>query len=398
MRPAAADLLERHRAERVGPLADRLVATIRAENAGYVDLPVVPVDDLRASCVDNVARVLQLLAVELGLAPDRSGAAVDRYDAARATGRRRAEQGLPLDDVLRSFRMGGRLIWDDLLDQADGILEARETRELGTALWAVVDRTSAAVAAAYHRAEASAIRVHEQRRTALWEDLLAGRGADAAFAAEAARVLDLAPGPCVVVVAPAGSPAEAGRRAETHLRVAGHRSSWVRRAVGLVGVVEAPAGSTGALGPALETAEVGPTGVSGVAAGLGQAEEAFTQAVAAQRIAVARGLPVVAFDDALPDALVLAAPTIAARLARHWLGPLLALPADESRALLDTLEAWVRTGGSPTATARALPCHRNTVLNRLRRVQRLTDGRLGEGAPPAELSLALAAHRLGVVD
>ncbi|WP_447646890.1 helix-turn-helix domain-containing protein [Nocardioides zeae] len=109
------------------------------------------------------------------------------------------------------------------------------------------------------------------------------------------------------------------------------------------------------------------------------------------------GLPVVAFDDALPDALVLAAPAIAARLARHWLGPLLALPADESRALVDTLEAWVRTGGSPTATARALPCHRNTVLNRLRRVQRLTDGRLGEGAPPAELALALAAYRLGVV-
>jgi DNA-binding PucR family transcriptional regulator len=127
-------------------------------------------------------------------------------------------------------------------------------------------------------------------------------------------------------------------------------------------------------------------------------EEAFTQAVAAQRIATARDLAVVAFDDALPDALVLAAPAIAGRLARHWLAPLLALPADESRALLDTLEAWVGSGGSPTATARALPCHRNTVLNRLRRVHRLTAGRLGEGAPPAELGLALAAYRLGLVE
>nr|WP_275940833.1 helix-turn-helix domain-containing protein [Nocardioides zeae] len=294
--------------------------------------------------------------------------------------------------------MGGRLIWDDLLDQADGILEARETRELGTALWAVVDSTSAAVAAAYHQAEASAIRVHEQRRTALWEDLLAGRGAEAAFAAEAARVLDLAPGPCVVVVAPADAAPEAGRRAETHLRVAGHRSSWVRRAAGLVGVVEAPGGQADAVGAALATADVGATGISAVVPELGHAEEAFGQAVAAQRIAAARGLPVVAFDEALPDALVLAAPAIAARLARHWLDPLLALPADESRALLDTLEAWMRTGGSPTATARALPCHRNTVLNRLRRVQRLTGGLLGEGAPPAELALALAAYRLGLVD
>jgi len=32
----------------------------------------------------------------------------DYFDAARETGRRRAEQRLPLDDVLRSFRRGGR--------------------------------------------------------------------------------------------------------------------------------------------------------------------------------------------------------------------------------------------------------------------------------------------------
>ncbi|HEY1135363.1 MAG TPA: helix-turn-helix domain-containing protein [Nocardioides sp.] len=394
MRPAAADLIARHRAARVAPLAERLVAMIGAENRGYAEVPVVPVDDLRASCVANVGRVLQLLAVELGLEVDGDR---DLYDAARATGRRRAEQGLPLDDVLRSFRMGGRLIWDDLLDGSDGTLDALETREVGTALWAVVDRTSAAVAAEYHQTEATSVRVHEQRRTALWEDLLAGRGADPAFAAEAARVLDLGPGPCVVVVAPADIPGEVGRRAETHLRVAGHRSSWVRRAAGLVGVVEAPGGSADALAPALRTLDAGPTGVSGAVPGFGQVEEAFGHAVAAQRIAVARGLPVVAFDDALPDALVLAAPPVAARLARHWLGPLLDLPADESRALLDTLEAWVAAGGSPTATARALPCHRNTVLNRLRRVHRLTSGRLGEGAPPVELSLALAAHRLGIV-
>ncbi|MDT9593523.1 helix-turn-helix domain-containing protein [Nocardioides zeae] len=403
MRSTTAAFLERHHATRVQPLADRLVATIRAENAGYAHVPAVADDDLRTSCVDNVARVLELLALELaapvgeaaGEAAEAGGDDQDRYDAAEATGRRRAEQGLPLDDVLRSFRMGGRLIWDDLLDQAGDALDAREARELGTALWAVVDRTSAAVAAAYHHAEVSAVRVHEQRRTALWEDLLAGRGADPGFAAEAGRVLDIGTGPCVVVVADAATSGEAAASAEVNLRSAGHGSSWVRRAVGLVGVVETH-GPVPVLAPALRVLTAGATGVSGVVPGLARVEEAFRQAVDAQRVAASRGLACLTYDDALPDALLLAAPAVAARLVEHWLGPVLDLPVEERRALVETLEAWVAVGGSTTATASALPCHRNTVLNRLRRVQQVSGGRVGAGVPAVELALALAAYRLGL--
>lgn len=405
MRATTPAFLVRHRATRVEPLADRLLATIRAENAGYADVPAVADDDLRASCVHNVARVLELLALELDAGPgdgpgDGRGTTrdeEDRYDAARATGRRRAEQGLPLDDVLRSFRMGGGLIWDDLLDQAGDALDARAARELGTALWAVVDSTSAAVAAAYHRAEVSAVRVHEQRRTALWEDLLAGRGVDPGFAAEAGRVLDIGTGPCVVVVAHPASTDAAAASAEVNLRAAGHGSSWVRRSVGLVGVVEAP-GPVPVLAPALRVLTAGATGVSGVVPSLARVEEAFRQAVDAQRVAASRGVACLAYDDVLPDALVLAAPAVAARLVEHWLGPVLDLPGEERRALVETLEAWVAVGGSTTATALALPCHRNTVLNRLRRVRQVTGGRVGSGVPAIELALALAAYRLGLRD
>ncbi|MFW6773625.1 PucR family transcriptional regulator [Nocardioides sp. CPCC 205120] len=393
MRATTAAFLERHRAERVTVLAEALLAVIRAENVGYAEVPVLADDDLRRSCLDNVARVLELLEVELD--PARAGGP-DRYDAARATGHRRAEQGLPLDDVLRSFRMGGRLIWEDLLDQAGDTLDAHDVREIGTSLWAVVDRTSAAVAAAYHETEAGALRAHEQRRTALWEDLLAGRGADPVFAAEAGRLLDLHPGaPCIVVVAHGDTTAAAARSAEAGLRAAGYRSSWVRRAVGVVGLVEAGSLVAPDLSAGLRVLVDGPVGTSGVAVGFAQVEQAFRHALAAQRIAASRGVPTVAFDDALPDALVLASPDIAARLVDRWLGPLLELPGDEGRALVETLEVWVRLGGSTTATAQALPCHRNTVLNRLRRVRQVTGGRVGAATPPVELSLALAAYRLG---
>lgn len=405
MLPATTAFLAEHRAGRVEVLAERLVATILSANPGYVTRPVVPVDDLRASCLGNVARVLELLAVEVGAEPVAGPAQADPYDAARATGRRRAEQGLPLDDVLRSFRLGGRLIWQDLVEQAAADVAADDVREIGTALWGVVDQTSAAVAAAYHAVETASVRAHEQRRTALWEDLLAGRGVDLVFAAESARVLDLrATAPCVVVVADPATDAGAARRAESTLLAAGHPSSWVRRAVGLVGIVDVggPGDRVAAgdvvpapdLGSALRLLGPGAVGVSAVCAGFAEIEGAFRHALAARQIARSRGADVVAFDDALPDALVLASPDIALRLERRWLGPLLDLPTDEARALLETLEAWVRMGGSTTATAQALPCHRNTVLNRLRRIRQVTGGVVGATTPPVELSLALAAYRL----
>ena len=97
------------------------------------------------------------------------------------------------------------------------------------------------------------------------------------------------------------------------------------------------------------------------------------------------------YAQCLPEALLLTSPEIAGQLVDAWLGPLLALPAAESRALLDTLRAWVSCGGSTVNTAEAVPCHRNTVINRLRRIADLTGRRLVDQAPPVELDLALRA-------
>src|SRR5689334_14058049 len=109
--PAVADALSREVLTRVDELADHLVATIQHDNPGYRGTRVVPVEDLRRSCHDNLVRILQLVG-------GRGSASGSEYDAARATGRRRAEQGLPVDDVLRSFRMGGRLVWEALVHEA----------------------------------------------------------------------------------------------------------------------------------------------------------------------------------------------------------------------------------------------------------------------------------------
>jgi hypothetical protein len=389
VRATTLDYLGEHRRARVGALTDRLVDTIVAGNPGYRAVRVVPLADLRASCHDNLTRVLELLraAVAEGTVAPPGEAA---YDAARATGRRRAEQGLPLDDVLRSFRMGGRLVWEDLVDRAPASLGAADVREIGTRLWEVIDETSAQVAAAYHAAEQVAVRADEQLRAALWESLLGGRAADPGFAHEAARLLDVpVDGRYLVVLADALDPV---RVEEALLPQA---SVWVRRTGGVAGLLpvgEAPHA------PVLRTlrryadapvAVSGPvTGLAGVGAGVRQAS------LALRTLGGAAGLA--SFDDRLPEALLLTAPDVAERLVETWLGPVLELPRPERDALLGTLEAWVATGGSPTHTAARVHCHRNTVLNRLRRVASLL-GRadLGE-VPPVELALALRSRGAGV--
>jgi PucR-like helix-turn-helix protein/diguanylate cyclase with GGDEF domain len=393
VRAATLAFLAGHRRARVEPLADRLVATIEASNPGYRATRLVPRADLWDSCHDNIRRVLELLAaaVDGARGPGEGSEATDTaYDAARATGRRRAEQGLPLDDVLRSFRMGGRLIWDDLVEQARAALDAEELREVGTRLWEVVDETSAQVAAAYHAAERAAVRADEQLRAELWEGLLSGRAKEPGFGHEAARILDVpVSGDYLVVV---GERLDSVRLEEA---LAPRPSAWVRRSGGVVGLVplggDAPERVLAVLGDRAD----GPAGVSAVVSGLAGVDTGMRQASLAMRTPGVEGLA--AFDDCLPDALLLTAPEVAGRLVAVWLGPLLALPAAELDPLLDTLEAWVATGGSTTHTATRVHCHRNTVINRLRRIATLTGQDPGRfnGVPPVELALALRALGAG---
>jgi hypothetical protein len=393
VRAATLDFLARHRRERLDHITDELVASILRENPVY-DATAVPVADLRHSCVTNVDRILELLAegVRTGARPRHSDHD-SSYDAARATGQRRAEQGVPLDDVLRSFRMGGRHVWEDLVDRGADVLSAAELRDIGTQLWEVVDVTSAQVAIAYHAHERALVRVDEQQRAELWEGLLGGRARDHRFAQDAAVHLDVpADGDLLVVTA-----AQLDRRLADD-RLSPHATAWVRRTEGIVGLVvlrdETPTEAYAELRAIADEVAV-PVGVSAVVRGLGGVGTGFREASLALR-AQGRTPGLACFEERLPEALLLSAPEMAQRLVERWVAPVLALPSSESRALVATLTAWVAEAGSTTGTAQAVHCHRNTVVNRLRRVAEVTGLALGESAPLTELDLALRAHRMGL--
>ncbi|MEV4604775.1 helix-turn-helix domain-containing protein [Amycolatopsis sp. NPDC049253] len=388
--PAAAHMLASSVLARVDDLTDELVRVINEQNPGYRQLNVVPEDDLWKSCHDNLERVLQLVSQD----GDEAERVAQFYDAARATGQRRAHQRLPLDDLLRSFRIGGRMVWQALIAQARAEDEADtdDLLDLATHVWELVDAISSQVAAAYHAAERALVRADEQRRAALWEGLLQGRASDAAFAYEAGRIIRLP------VEGPYAAVAAEGRFATSDLTETlgrkldetGLRSAWQVRADALVGLVSLPGRDTADLMKTL-TAVRGSAGVSLVVDGLAEVHTAYRQAVLALRT-VPHDKPAVAcLAQRLPEALLLSSPELTGSLIQQWLRGLLDLPDEERRILLQTLAAWVETGGSATRAAQVLHCHRNTVLNRVRRIEALTGRCLPGGEIPIELALVVRA-------
>ncbi|WP_405812078.1 PucR family transcriptional regulator [Streptomyces sp. NBC_01520] len=105
---------------------------------------------------------------------------------------------------------------------------------------------------------------------------------------------------------------------------------------------------------------------------------------------------IVRLEERLPAALVVSQPELSARLVADVFGPLLALDPADRALLVRTLDAWLECGGSAGRAAGRLYCHRNTVLNRLRRLERLTSRSLSRPRELIEMMLALDAFRLSV--
>lgn len=387
-----------HAQARIATLTDELVSRIWQQNVGYAQVHTVPEHDLYRSCYSNIGRVLQLIVAPPAAFEYDSG----YFDAAHATGTGRAEQGMPLDDVLRSYRLGGQLIWEFLNDAGrhDETLDGDDLREMGTRLWKAVDATSSRVATAYRDTEIEHVRVNAQRRAALWEGLLSGRAKDPVFAQEAGRLLDLPSDRQLIVLICHQSAPGVETRLEHELRAVGVVSAWQARGGAAVGIVEEP--SLDAPGRAVRELldariepHVGAVGVSLPVSGLSELDIGYQQAVLALRAGGSAATGVVALDEHLPEALLLNSPELARYLAARWLEPLLALDACTREPLLETLRVWADTGGSTRATAQSLFCHRNTVINRLNRLNEILDYRISDTPIPIELALAIRACDLG---
>jgi PucR C-terminal helix-turn-helix domain/GGDEF-like domain len=373
----------------VGTLADRLVDLILESQPDYRQLDADGLADVRRSCHDNLVEILDGL----------SGAGPSSGTAPLATARRRAEQGIPLGAVLHAYRLGFRVVWEELLARAGraGTAPVQDLLGGATALWELIDSYSEAVHSAYRETLVDRVRRDEQRQMGLLDALLEGRLGEWSLVGDAARALGLPSDGQYLVVSAEVSAAEFDPlpRVEGVLRREGVRSVWRARPDERIGLVvidrDHPVATVYRL---LSSVAASRVGVSPTFGRLEDAPRAVALATIA-RDAVPPGSAIVSgLDDRPISTLVSAGRAVSENVARAVLGPVLDLEPADRAVLIDTLRAWFAAGGSASEVGRLLFCHRNTVRNRLARVERLTRRSLADPDAASELRVALEAASL----
>ncbi|CCG01423.1 PucR family transcriptional regulator [Blastococcus saxobsidens] len=379
--------------DQLDAMTDRMVDVLARTEPAYRELIEQSEQDLRLSTRSNLENGLRSLMAAAG--PGGS----PHLASARAVGRRRAAQGMPLEAVLRAYRLGGQVTWETLVAVSRDGSGHEDTLllEVAGSVWRTNDAECGALAEGYRQEQRRLDGVDEQARQQVLDGLLDGRGSDPAFVRSAAELLAMPlEGRLMAAVALPGPDGEPGLEtpAETLLK-RGLRSVWGARSEAQVGVVVLGRSRPADLLALLRTAARGPVGVSDVVVGAAAAGVAYRLAETAVRTLPAGASRVVSIDERLPEALLSNSPEISSRLVGQSLGGLLELPQDEREVLLDTLAAFLASDGSPTRAADALYCHRNTVMHRLRRIESVTDRKLTDPRSRLLWQLALLGTEHG---
>jgi len=295
----------------------------------------------------------------------------------RGLGVRRAQQGMPVTDVMRAFRRGYVELWEELLAIAHGLGPAAESQLLQSAsiVWTTLDQISSAVAEG-HRDAIERAELDVRRLALTFVAGLRRYPTDLDDTAHQARNLGLDPdGPFLVAVFAGSALRPDG------LVVEGAQSTVLIRQPS-----DDPASAELALGKELAAAGLNHVGVGMIGPGVAGAAAALSQAERALALSM-RGDKPVAFREEWLLCLVLGHLTDV----QGVLGPAIELlRADDS--LRHTLSAYVRSRGQLATAAAELFVHPNTVAYRIGRIAERTgiDARTGAGAPIAWLAMRLA--------
>ncbi|MFB8353679.1 PucR family transcriptional regulator [Streptomyces niveus] len=323
----------------------------------------------------------------------------------------RAEQGLPLDALLHAFRLGGAMVWQGLVDETTRRRpeDIRLLVHVAADVWSFVDEHCGLVADAYRATERRLAWRRENQQRLTVAALLDGT-ARIADIPDAATMLELPEEGRYVAVAASGAAVTGATGPVVGLppgtRALRHLSSDSEQVVVLLAdrapetVNEPPYEGTCRADGELTALAAELTVPPGVRVGIGSAVTGLAALGEARRLAetALRACPrdggVVLLDEHLPAALVVSSSRLGAALAERVLGPLDRLDPADRDLLVDTLRTWLEADGSAQRAGTRLYCHRNTVLNRLRRFEQLTGRSLARPSDVVEISLALAARRL----
>ncbi|MGW5442033.1 PucR family transcriptional regulator [Streptomyces asiaticus] len=385
--------------EEVPRLTDRIVALMKEREPAYRSAAVDPHEvwrEVHDSLSHNVRSLVH---------PKETRESA--RSCAWRIGTDRAAQGFPLDALLHAYRIGCTVVWEHLLETAsrEDPLGAQSLVHVAADVWNFVDEHCTLVATAYQEVERQLSWHRENRYRIIVAALLDGTARVSDFP-EAEQVLGLPERGRYAVVAleDADAPCRTPHSVEVGdgLRAVWHTAEGTAHAIVLLGAGagagagDGDSGSDSGAERLVRGLEVPPgarAGVSPAVTGLAAINTARRLADTALRTRPAAGTAAL-LEERYPEALVVSSPDLGTALADRMLGPVLGLEPADRELLLTTLAAWLEAGGSARRAGGLLFCHRNTVLNRLRRYEQLTGCSLDHPREVMELSLALSAHRL----
>lgn len=381
--------------DELAPLTEDLYRRIVSEDPFYASVADTMGDEIRAAIEEHFGQLLRSLAGREAL----------DFDLPRELARRRAEQGVPVASLLHSYRLASQVVLDQFAAAGytwAGRDDGRDTVLDGIiGLYPLINAYSSVITETYDDMVTDRARRSERERTLLLDALLEGRTQDLPLVGDAARILDLPErGKLLVVVAETAAPGDEGLPGiEQALRLRAIRSAWRLRSQRHLGIVVSGSSrgseaSVDDIRSTLESRAVGRVGVSPAYRELADTAHHVTLADIALNCLPPGDKGVALFDQHPLTTLLAGSPALAERSAHRILGPILDLPGDERQMLLGTLSTWIDEGGSATRAAARLFCHRNTVRNRLQRVERLTGRSLDEPTALAEICVAVRAVAL----
>lgn len=291
--------------------------------------------------------------------------AADTLDGAVQTARERYAAGVPVEEIIRGFRISISLIHERFVDLSVSLGVPVEITVMGSRiLWGVGDAFTTRIITAYHDLELNTALRDAQRRASVVRAVLAGDPVDDPLLEAIDPQGAYAAVRCDV---PAGTDADrVRRRLESSGGAVGARALVVLDGGTCLGVVTTRPADPGVpvgLGPFVAPAD------------LPRSDRTARQAL---RLALRLGRRGIQSTDELGWRLAAAGrPDVWQSYADRLLTPVTA-EGDFGDEILAAVRAWLEHGQSIPQAAATLGVHVNTVRYRLRRFEDLTGAALGE--------------------
>ncbi len=405
-------------------LAEDITAAVMSEVEEYAQ----PGDEEAARAVRRVARDAvagfaarltgQAASPTAGLPGTGSPGTASAAGMFRDLGRLLAMEGRSLGALHAALRVGARVTWHRLQEQArqgNGDPETF-TRVAETVFW-YLDELTASCSAGYAEARAELAGETSELRRRLLDLLTSSQAPPAAAIASLARAAGwpvprrvaavalaplagrvsrpLPPGvladltrrdPCLLIADPDGP----GQRQQLATVLQGWLTAAGRAmSSGPLSSGQLSSGPLAAVGPSVPLTGAGGS-LRWAARALALARRGVIRAEGA-----ADGAPGIAWcEDHLPTLVLLADEDLAAALSRQALAPLRGLRPDQADRMALTLLAWMESADDANAAARRLHVHPQTIRYRLRQVSDLFGDALGDPDTRFQLLLALRARLL----